>query len=68
MNPFVETREQAERAVAATRYPPEGIRGVSVSTAGNMFDGVRILRAIQQEHHHSVPQLESRLGVDGAML
>lgn len=25
--PFVETQEEAARAVASTRYPPEGIRG-----------------------------------------
>ena len=29
--PFVETAEQARSAVAATRYPPQGVRGVSVS-------------------------------------
>ena len=29
--PFVETAEQAAAAVAATRYPPQGIRGVSVA-------------------------------------
>jgi 2-dehydro-3-deoxyglucarate aldolase len=35
--PFVETQAQAELAVASTRYPPAGIRGVSVSHRGNMF-------------------------------
>lgn len=29
--PFVETQEEAARAVASTRYPPEGIRGVPFS-------------------------------------
>ena len=29
--PFVETKEEAELAVASTRYPPEGIRGVSAT-------------------------------------
>ena len=38
--PFVETAEQAAQAVASTRYPPEGIRGVSVSHRGNMFGTV----------------------------
>ena len=28
--PFVESADEARRAVAATRYPPAGIRGVSV--------------------------------------
>src|SRR5690606_23942478 len=38
--PFVETEEEAVLAVAATRYPPEGIRGVSVSHRANMFGTV----------------------------
>ena len=29
MFPFVQTADEARRAVAATRYPPEGIRGVA---------------------------------------
>lgn len=31
--PMVETREQAETMVAATRYPPQGIRGVGAGLA-----------------------------------
>ena len=38
--PFVETEAEAALAVAATRYPPEGIRGVSVSHRANMFGTV----------------------------
>ena len=38
--PFVETEEEAAQAVSSTRYPPEGIRGVSVSHRGNMFGTV----------------------------
>jgi 2-dehydro-3-deoxyglucarate aldolase len=38
--PFVETEEEAVHAVASTRYPPEGIRGVSVSHRANMFGTV----------------------------
>ena len=32
--PFVESADDARRAVAATRYPPQGIRGVSVAQIG----------------------------------
>ncbi len=39
--PFVQNAEEAARAVAATRYPPQGIRGVSVSQRGNHFGRVR---------------------------
>ena len=38
--PFIETADDARRAVAATRYPPQGIRGVSVSQRSNRFGTV----------------------------
>ena len=38
--PMVQTPQEAAEAVAATRYPPRGIRGVSVSTRANGFGRV----------------------------
>ena len=38
--PFVENVEQARRAVAATRYPPQGVRGVSVAQRSNRYGTV----------------------------
>ncbi len=38
--PMVQSVEEAERAVAATRYPPRGVRGVSMSQRGNRFGRV----------------------------
>jgi 2-dehydro-3-deoxyglucarate aldolase len=38
--PFVQTADDARRAVAATRYPPDGVRGVSVSQRSNRFGTV----------------------------
>ncbi|HEV7618425.1 MAG TPA: aldolase/citrate lyase family protein, partial [Burkholderiaceae bacterium] len=35
--PFIESAEQAQAAVAATRYPPQGIRGVSVAQRSNRY-------------------------------
>ena len=35
--PMVQSIEEAKQAVAATRYPPRGIRGVSVAQRGNRF-------------------------------
>lgn len=35
--PFVESEEEARRAVQSTRYPPLGIRGVSASHRGNRY-------------------------------
>lgn len=38
--PMVQNVEEAEKAVAATRYPPRGVRGVSGSTRANSFGRV----------------------------
>ncbi|NMP27826.1 2-dehydro-3-deoxyglucarate aldolase [Rahnella sp. SAP-1] len=62
--PFVETREQAERAVASTRYPPAGIRGVSVSHRGNMFGTVADYFANSNDNISVMVQIESQQGVD----
>src|SRR5476651_1874189 len=37
MIPFVQSAEEARAAVAATRYPPHGIRGVSGNMRANGF-------------------------------
>ncbi len=38
--PMIQSAEEAEAAVAATRYPPRGIRGVSMAQRGNKFGRV----------------------------
>ena len=38
--PMVQSVEEAEKAVAATRYPPKGVRGVSGSTRATKFGRV----------------------------
>ncbi len=38
--PMVQSAEEAAAAVAATRYPPRGIRGVSMAHRGNKFGRV----------------------------
>ena len=35
--PFIESAEQAQRAVAATRYPPDGFRGVGTAHRSNQY-------------------------------
>ena len=62
--PFVETEEEAVRAVASTRYPPEGIRGVSVSHRGNMFGTVPDYFAQSNKNITILVQIESQQGVD----
>lgn len=39
--PYVQTAEEARAAVAATRYPPQGIRGVAVTHRANRFGRVK---------------------------
>jgi 2-dehydro-3-deoxyglucarate aldolase len=72
--PFVETPEEAARAVAATRYPPHGVRGVSLSMRGNRFGTVpdylkisneNITVAIQIENPTGVEHIEEICAVDG---
>ncbi|MDV7022557.1 2-dehydro-3-deoxyglucarate aldolase [Atlantibacter subterranea] len=62
--PFVETAEEAEQAVASTRYPPEGIRGVSVSHRANMFGTVPDYLTESNKNITILVQIESQQGVD----
>ena len=39
--PMIESVDAARAAVAATRYPPQGIRGVSVSQRGNRYGAIK---------------------------
>ena len=61
--PMVESAESAQSAVRATRYPPDGIRGVSVSTRSNHF-------GLQPDYFQKINQsicmivqIESLLGI-----
>ena len=62
--PFVETQQQAELAVASTRYPPAGIRGVSVSHRSNMFGTVPDYFTSINDNIAVMVQIESQQGVD----
>lgn len=64
--PFVESVDDAWRAVAATRYPPQGIRGVSVSQRSNRYGTVAdYFKGINEQICVAV-QIESRAGVAAA--
>jgi 2-dehydro-3-deoxyglucarate aldolase len=62
--PFIESADDAARAVAATRYPPQGIRGVSVSHRGNHFATVPDYFDIANDNVCVIVQIESRKAVD----
>lgn len=72
--PMVNTRQQAEAAVKAVKYPPVGTRGIGLARAqgyGNKFDeyassvNEESVVIAQVEHIDSVNNLESILSVDG---
>ena len=62
--PFVETAEQAAHAVAAMRYPPAGIRGVSMAQRQNKYGTVPDFFKIANDNICVLVQIESRLGVE----
>ena len=62
--PFVESAEQATAAVAATRYPPRGIRGVSVMQRNNRFGTVPDYFKVIDDNITVLVQIESRAGLE----
>ena len=72
--PYVQTEAEARAAVAATRYPPEGLRGVAGSTRaagyGRVKDYLNIAHRelcllVQVETRKSLDNLEAICNVDG---
>jgi len=61
--PMVESVDAARAAVAATRYPPQGIRGVSVSQRGNRYGAVKDYLQRANEQACVMVQIESRKGM-----
>lgn len=62
--PMVDDAEAAREAVAATRYPPEGIRGLAAARAA---DYGREFESYVRETHRDltlVPQIETEAGVE----
>lgn len=64
--PFIENAEQAAAAVAATRYPPQGVRGVSVSHRGNRYGSTADYFKLVNDNIAVLVQIESRAGVAAA--
>ncbi len=72
--PYVQNAEEAKAAVAATRYPPHGIRGVSVAARASRYGRVagyltkandEICVLVQVETGHALAQIEAIAKVDG---
>ena len=62
--PFVESDAAARAAVAATRYPPAGIRGVAASQRHNRYGTVPDYLANVNDNICVLVQIESKAGVD----
>src|ERR1041384_8021971 len=61
--PYVQTPEEARAAVAATRYPPQGIRGVAVSHRANRYGRVKDYFKRANDEICVIVQIETRLAL-----
>lgn len=72
--PYVQSAAEATAAVAAVRYPPQGIRGVSATTRASRFGRIpgygrvadrELCLALQIETEAALDELEAIAGIDG---
>ena len=73
--PFIKTREEAEAAVAAVKYPPQGVRGFSPALAAHRqglpladypaWANENILCLLLIEHREAVEHIDAILSVSG---
>ena len=72
--PFVQSPEEAKRAVEATRYPPKGARGITGSGRASRYGRVKdylknasseICVLVQVETREALAQIEAIASVDG---
>ncbi len=72
--PYVQNAEEARRAVASTRYPPQGIRGVSVAARASRYGrtpgyltkaNAEICVLVQVETRSALSEIEAIAAVEG---
>ena len=72
--PMVQNAEEARRAVAATRYPPHGLRGVATAPRANRYGRVKdyfrladqeLCVLVQVETRQALAEIESIAAVEG---
>lgn len=64
--PMINSVEEAQAAVAATRYPPRGMRGFSGATRANNFGRMPDYLARVEEETTVLLQLETRAAIENA--
>lgn len=62
--PFVQNAEEARRAVAATRYPPAGIRGVATTARASRFARIKDYLRRANDEMCVLVQVETRSALD----
>ncbi|HKT55065.1 MAG TPA: aldolase/citrate lyase family protein [Caulobacteraceae bacterium] len=62
--PYVQSAEEARRAVSAVRYPPRGVRGVSALTRATHFGRYADYAARADEEIALLVQIETQAGLD----
>jgi 4-hydroxy-2-oxoheptanedioate aldolase len=62
--PYVQSAAEAQAAVAAVRYPPDGVRGVSAMTRANKFGRVKDYARRAAEELCLIVQVETRTALD----
>jgi len=62
--PYVQSTEEARRAVAAVRYPPRGIRGVSGSSRASNYGRIKDYLQSADEEICLLVQIETRLALE----
>ena len=63
--PYVQNAEEARRAVAATRYPPDGIRGVATTTRASRYGRVKDYLGRAHDEICVILQIETRAALAG---
>ena len=62
--PYVETEEEARRAVMAVRYPPEGFRGFAGQARASRYGKIKGYHAAANAEVCLLLQVETKLGLD----
>ena len=61
--PWIQNADEARRAVAATRYPPAGIRGVATTIRANRFGRIKNYAATVHAELCMVVQIETQVAL-----
>jgi len=62
--PYVQNADEAKKAVAATRYPPRGIRGFATATRASRFGRIKDYHTRAEEEICVLVQVETRTALD----